>query len=72
MSSAGAQCDHIAHVSTQMPYAMLVAGVSFFGYILCGALQGVLGIWTAAVALPVCLAALIGVLLFLSKKSKKA
>ena len=72
MSSAGAQCDHIAHVSTQMPYAMLVAGVSFFGYILCGALQSVLGIWTAAVALPVCLAALVGILLFLSKKSKKA
>ncbi len=34
MSSAGAQCDHVNHVSTQLPYAMTVAGVSFLGYIL--------------------------------------
>ncbi|NLW65646.1 MAG: Na+/H+ antiporter NhaC family protein [Clostridiales bacterium] len=34
MSSAGAQCDHVNHVSTQMPYAMTVAAVSFVGYII--------------------------------------
>ena len=33
MSSAGAQCDHVNHVSTQMPYALTVAGVSFVGYL---------------------------------------
>ncbi len=38
MSSAGAQCDHINHVSTQLPYAMTVAGVSFVTYILAGIL----------------------------------
>ena len=39
MASTGAQCNHIAHVSTQIPYAMLVAGVSFLGYILAGFVQ---------------------------------
>ena len=36
MSSAGAQCDHIAHVSTQMPYAMTAAAISFVTYIAAG------------------------------------
>lgn len=41
MASSGAQCDHINHVSTQMPYAMFVAGVSFICYILAGIIQNV-------------------------------
>jgi len=36
MSSAGAQCDHLNHVSTQLPYAITVAGVSFVSYIIAG------------------------------------
>jgi len=36
MSSAGAQCDHLNHVSTQLPYALTVAGVSFVTYIIAG------------------------------------
>ena len=36
MSSAGAQCDHIAHVSTQLPYALTVAAISFVTYIMAG------------------------------------
>lgn len=36
MSSAGAQCDHINHVSTQLPYAITAAGVSFVTYIISG------------------------------------
>ena len=34
MASAGAQCNHINHVSTQLPYALTVAGVSFVAYII--------------------------------------
>ncbi len=41
MSSAGAQCDHINHVSTQLPYALTVAGVSFVSYIVAGFVQNV-------------------------------
>jgi hypothetical protein len=33
MASAGAQCNHIAHVNTQLPYALTVAAVSFVAYI---------------------------------------
>ena len=41
MSSAGAQCDHINHVSTQLPYALTVAGVSFVSFIFAGIIQNV-------------------------------
>ncbi|MBR1588421.1 MAG: Na+/H+ antiporter NhaC family protein [Kiritimatiellae bacterium] len=33
MASAGAQCNHIVHVNTQLPYALTVAGVSFVAYV---------------------------------------
>ena len=39
MSSAGAQCNHINHVSTQLPYAITVAAVSFVAYIIAGFVQ---------------------------------
>ena len=41
MSSAGAQCNHVNHVSTQLPYALTVAGVSFVSYIVAGFVQNV-------------------------------
>ena len=36
MASAGAQCDHINHVSTQLPYALTIAGISFVCYVIAG------------------------------------
>lgn len=39
MASAGAQCDHVKHVSTQLPYALTVAAVSFVTYIIAGISQ---------------------------------
>ncbi len=41
MASAGAQIAHVNHVSTQLPYALTVAGVSFITYIWAGILQNV-------------------------------
>jgi len=41
MSSAGAQCDHLAHVSTQIPYALTVAGISFVMFLISGFVQNV-------------------------------
>ncbi len=41
MASAGAQCNHINHVSTQLPYALTVAGCSIVGYIIAGITQNV-------------------------------
>ena len=39
MASAGAQCDHVNHVSTQLPYAITVAAVSFVSFIIAGFIQ---------------------------------
>ena len=39
MASAGAQCDHVTHVSTQLPYAISVAAISFVLYLLAGFVQ---------------------------------
>ena len=39
MASAGAQCDHVNHVSTQLPYALTVAAVSFVTYLVAGFAQ---------------------------------
>lgn len=47
MASAGAQCDHVTHVSTQLPYAIMAAAVSFVTYIVAGFVK------TAWIALPV-------------------
>ena len=39
MSSAGAQCNHVNHVTTQFPYAFTVAAVSFVSFIIAGFVQ---------------------------------
>lgn len=61
MASAGAQCDHVDHVSTQLPYAITVAAVSCVTYIIAGifATMGVPG-W---LGLPVGIVLMIGTLL---------
>ena len=41
MSSAGAQCDHLVHVSTQIPYALTVAGISFVMFLISGFVQNI-------------------------------
>ncbi len=56
MASAGAQCDHINHVSTQLPYALTVAGVSAVSYIIAGFLPN----WM--IVLPIALVLMIGTL----------
>jgi Na+/H+ antiporter NhaC len=65
LSSTGARCNHIDHVSTQIPYALTVAAVCFAGYIIAG-LAAPLGFAAAAViTLPVSLALLAVALLIL-------
>ena len=59
MASAGAQCDHVTHVSTQLPYAITVAAVSFVTFILAGFVQN------AAICLIVGAALTVGALLVL-------
>ena len=56
MASTGAQCDHVNHVSTQLPYAFTVAGVCAVGYVVSGFVQNVF------VVLGISLALMLGVL----------
>ncbi len=69
MASAGAQCDHVNHVSTQLPYAFTVAGISFFTYIVAGLTQNLNIVVSAIISWIFGLAALFGVLLFMKKKT---
>ena len=67
MASAGAQCNHVNHVSTQLPYAMVCAGVSFVAYLAAGFIRNVyISLAVAAV--------LMGLTLFIIKlvQNKKA
>lgn len=56
MASAGAQCDHVAHVNTQLPYAFTVAAVSFVAYIIAGFVPN------ALIVLPVSIVLMLGTL----------
>ena len=54
LASAGAQCHHIDHVSTQLPYVGVVATCSFFGYIVDGLTEnGWLGLLTGIICLAI-------------------
>ncbi len=54
MASAGAQCDHILHVSTQLPYAMTAAAVSLVSYVITGFLRNWMLCLPIGIALMVC------------------
>ena len=64
MSSAGAQCDHVNHVSTQLPYALTVAAVSFVSYIIAGFINN----WL--IVLPVSIVLMIATLLVIKQVTK--
>ena len=57
MASAGAHCDHVTHVATQLPYALTVAGVSAASYVVAGFVPN------AMIALPVAIVLMLGTLL---------
>jgi Na+/H+ antiporter NhaC len=61
MSSAGAQCNHIAHVSTQLPYALTCAGVSFVTYMIAGIVKN------AVLSLAIGIVLMVGTILVLKK-----
>ncbi len=65
MASAGAQCNHIDHVSTQLPYALTVAAVSFVCYVIAPFVNS----W--AIALPIGVALMIGTLFVIRLITKK-
>ncbi len=66
MSSAGARCDHINHVSTQMPYALTVAAISFVSFIIAAFVQNV--VISLAIAVVLTVATLFVIKLITNKK----
>lgn len=63
MSSAGAQCDHISHVSTQLPYALTVAVVSFITYLVAGFVRNVVISFVIGAVIMICVVFMIRYLL---------
>ena len=66
MASAGAQCNHVNHVSTQLPYALTVAAVSFVSFIIAGFVQS----WY--ICLPISVVLMVGTLVVIKMISAKA
>ena len=66
MSSAGARCDHLNHVSTQIPYAVTVAAISFVGYIIAGFVQN------AFIVLPILAVITVGTLFVIKLVTNKS
>ena len=64
MASTGAQCDHINHVSTQLPYAIIVAAVSAVNYVLTAIIQN----WI--INLPIAIVSMI-LVIFIARKVYK-
>ena len=65
MSFAGAECNHVNHVSTQLPYAITVAAISFVMYVLAGFVQ------SAAIILPIGVVLTIATLFVIKKVTSK-
>ena len=72
MSSAGAHCDHINHVTTQLPYALTAAAVSAVGYLILGIVGYRAQSTLALVGTPITLALMALVLLVLRRTAKQA
>lgn len=69
MASTGAQCDHVNHVSTQLPYALTVAAVCVVGYLLSGFVHNVFIVLGFSLALM--LAVLFAIRVFVKKKESR-
>ncbi len=65
MSSAGGQCNHLNHVSTQLPYAMTVAGISFVMFVISGFVKNIY------ICLPLGIALTVGTLFVIKMITKK-
>ena len=66
MASAGAQSNHVNHVSTQLPYALTVASVTFVSYIIAGFVK------KAYIALPISIVLMLVTLIIIKKITSKS
>ena len=72
LASAGAQCNHVDHVNTQLPYASLVAGIAALSYVVAGACASLGGVLSCIIMWVCALALFVAAILFIKKKNQKA
>ena len=70
MASAGAQSNHVNHVSTQLPYALTAAAVSFVGYLIAGAIAYMCESSVALIALPITLGLMLITMLIIRQQAQ--
>ena len=71
LASAGAQCNHVDHVNTQLPYASVVAGISVVSYLIAGVCVGLGSVLTAIIMWVATLALFAGVVFAIKYFEKK-
>jgi len=75
LASAGAQCDHVEHVNTQLPYASIVAGIAIISYIVAGLCVGLGSVLSCLIMWVVTLLIFVGVIFairYFTKKKEEA
>ena len=70
LASAGAQCDHVEHVNTQLPYASIVAGIAVVSYLIAGLCVGLGGVLCAVIMWVATLAIFAGVVFTIKRFTK--
>ena len=74
LASAGAECNHVEHVNTQIPYASLVAGISIVAYVIAGACASLGGVLSGLIMWVSALAIFVGtvfLIMYLKKKKQQ-
>ena len=71
LASAGAQCNHVDHVNTQLPYAAVVAGISVVAYLVAGACAGLGSVLCCLITWVCALAVFAGVVFLIKYLDKK-
>jgi len=72
LASAGAQCNHVDHVNTQLPYATLIAGIAAVSYVIAGLCATLGGVLACVITWVVALALFVGVVFVIKARAKKA
>ena len=71
LASAGAGCNHVEHVNTQLPYAMIVAGIAVLAYLVAGACVGLGSVLSCMIMWLVALGLFVGTVFLIKYLAKK-
>lgn len=71
LASAGAKCNHVEHVNTQLPYALLVAGIGVIAYLVAGATAGLGSVLCCLIMWVVALGLFVGAVFLIKYLNKK-